>query len=415
VHKATLTTLALAIFVCATIFVPISETTKVSVPSKVRLFDSRILNIHGYLVYRYNSSTPATDVQVFLDLYANNFWSSVSILQTTPESLSVHAKYDVSSGEYVQIEDENDHDAIYGAVFKFNVQPYQEIKTDVWMEVSVSKVDMSGMLPEDVGSILDAKEKVDKKYVEEAYYWDYSTLSVQQVIQEINATTHGSKNVYDIVYATVNWFSINMIYMEHEDYPHQRLKASQILSEKITVPGYGEKRYGICRHFVDAFVAIMRGFGIPTNMFYGLVFYDYGGRVGILFAGGHAWCEVYMPNIGWVPVEVTIPDKYTRDIIRVGLISEYYYLPKYKEFTNTEPESPKEPREYLIGSYWGWSVSETPETPAGMLGDIIHTITSIPTIDWILITLVVVLIVDSLMIRRKVKVLTQRWTLGVSS
>jgi transglutaminase-like putative cysteine protease len=228
------------------------------------------------------------------------------------------------------------------------------------------------------------------------------------VIEEINQTIGGSKNVYDIVYATIDWFSTNMVYMEHEDYPTQRLRASQILNETIEVAGI-EKRYGVCRHFADAFIAIMRGFGVPTNLFEGLVFYDMGGDVGVIFSGGHAWCEVYMPNIGWVPVEVTIPDKYLRDIIRVGLISEYYYLPTYKEFAHLAPKPPGEPKEsyeYLVGAYWGWGVGEVP--PAGTLDSIIYAIKSTPVMVWILSAVIVVLIVDSILIRRKIKALTSK-------
>ena len=399
---ATLVLLALCTF--AMVCVPAGE-VNVRVPSEVRRFDSRTLYVHGYLVYKYNSSIPADQVDVFLNLWANNFWSEVSILETKPSSSRVYAKYNVSSGEYFRVPNKDDHDVMYGTSFELNdVQPYQEIKVDVWVKLSISKVDMSGIGQKDVGSVSDARAEVDPKYMEEAYYWDYHNSSVQQVIQEINSTIGGSQNVYDIVYATINWFSTHMLYMEHEDYPHQRLKASQILGEKIVVPGYGEKRYGVCRHFVDAFIAIMRGFGVPANMFYGLIFYDYGGTLGVVFAGGHAWCEVYMPHIGWVPVEVTISDKYIRDVIRVGLVSEYYYLANYKEFTNSEPMPPDEPHEYLLGAYWGWGVGEV---PAGTLDSIIYAVTSVPLFDWVLLAVIILLVVDSLMIRRKINTLTR--------
>jgi transglutaminase-like putative cysteine protease len=98
----------------------------------------------------------------------------------------------------------------------------------------------------------------------------------------------------------------------------------------------------------------MRGFGVPTNLFNGLVFYDMGGDVGVIFSGAHAWCEVYMPNIGWVPVEVTISDKYLRDIVRVGLISDYYYLPIYKEFAHPAPEAPSELKERALKACFVW-------------------------------------------------------------
>ena len=421
-RKKALAILILAMGMFATVFAPIGEASTAANPSEVRLFDSRTLYVHGYMVFRYNSNVSSDSVQFSIPLWANNYWSDVSLLRTKPTALgSGYAKYNLNTEEHDLPADKEDHDAIFAATFDFtDVQPYQEIRSEVWFKLSISKVGVSGILSEHVGNVSDAKNQLGddyNTYVGWAYYWDHNETSVKNVIQEIkNATLGESKNVYDIVYATINWFSDNMIYAEHEDYPEQRLKASQILNENetVTVADNVTKRYGVCRHFTDAFVAIMRGFGVPTNLFNGLVFYDMGGDVGVIFSGGHAWCEVYMPNIGWVPVEVTISDRYLRDIVRVGLISEYYYLPTYKEFAHPapkppgEPGEPKEPYEYLVGSYWGWGVDEVP--PAGTLDSIIHAIKSTPVMVWILLAVIVVLIVDSILIRRKIKALTSKTT-----
>ena len=409
----------LAIGVLATVFAPIDEASTAVNPGEVRLFDRQTLYVHGYMVFRYNSNVSSDSVEFSMPLWANNFWSDVSLLRTKPTaSGSGYAKYNVDSEEHDLPADKQDHDAIYAANFDFtDVQPYQEITAEVWFKLSISKVDMSEILSKDVGNVSDASSQLGAtdygRYTSEEYYWDYENSSVQEVIKEINQTIRDSQNVYDIVYATINWFSTNMVYMEHEDYPTQRLKASQILSETIAIEDNVTKRYGVCRHFTDAFVAIMRGFGVPTNLFNGLVFYDIGGDVGVLFSGGHAWCEVYMPNIGWVPVEVTISDRYLRDIIRVGLISEYYYLPTYKEFAHPEPKPPgepgdKKPYEYLAGSYWGWGVSEAP--PTGTLESLIHAIKSTPIMVWILLAVIVVLIVDSALIWERIKALESRST-----
>lgn len=395
----------LAMCLCAPIFASIGKVSAISVPNGVKLFDSKSLYVHGYMVYKYNSSSSAYNVPVSMELWANNFWSDIKVSQTSPRALMrAYVKYDEEQKEYLPAKRE-DQDSIYISQFEFDFQPYQEIKAEVWFKLSVSKVDMSGILREDVGNVSAAEAAVDSKYLREAYYWDYGNSSVKQVIQEINTTIDGSKNVYDIVYATINWFSTHMIYMEHEDYPYTRLRASQILNETVYFPGYGEKRYGVCRHFVDAFTAIMRGFDVPCNLFNGLVFIDYGGEIGLMFAGGHAWVEVYMPEIGWVPVDVTIPDRYIRDVVRVGLISDVYYLPIYKEFTSEEPQPPVEDYDYLIGAYWGWEVGEV---PAGTLESIVRGLTSVSMVDMILLLILLVLIVDRLMLRSKIKALT-RW------
>ncbi len=410
-HKTIPTVLLLTLSLSAITFVYVRQATTANVPDKIRLFDKQTLYVHGYMVFKYNSNTSSPGVSFSMPLWASNPWSDISVMQTAPRASGMaYTVFDIDTKEYVPAS-KDDHNSIYAVGYDFiDVQPYQEIKTEVWFKLSASKVDMSGVLNEHVRNVSDASDELGTeyaKYVGESYYWDYSNSSVQKVVDEINSTLGGSQNVYDIAYAAVDWFSTNMVYTDHEDYPNQRVKASQILNETIDIRGV-EKYYGVCRHFVDAFVAIMRSFGVPTNRFEGLVFYDMGGNVGVLFAGGHAWCEIYMPSIGWVPIDVTISDKYLRDIIRVGLISEYYYLPTYKEFTNLGPEEkppgqPK-PAENLIGAYWGWEVGGV---PVGTFEGIIHAITSIPIINWILLVIILVLIIDSLLIRRKLKMLTE--------
>jgi transglutaminase-like putative cysteine protease len=322
-------------------------------------------------------------------------------------------KYNKTEGEY-DLAREGDSDAIYVAGFEFEeLKPYQEVTVHFWFKLSISKVDMSGILPQHVGTVSESKNASEEtlggpyeRYTDESYYWDYNCPTVQaKVIDEINKTLDRSENVYEIVYATINWFSTNMVYKQHQDYPSGRLRASQIFNETTNEGKY----YGVCRHFADAFTTIMRGFGVPAKMVHGLVFHDMGGNVGVLFSGGHAWCEVYMPNVGWVPVEITISDKYMRDVVRVGLISEYYYLPQYVEFAHSAPgegerDGKKEPYENLVGAYWNWKVGEAPiGTPEGL----IYYILSVPVINWILIAIVIALAVDVYFLRKRIEKITQ--------
>lgn len=414
VHGKVSAALTLMLCLSLTVFALTDAVNATNGLEKVRLFDSKTLPIHGYMVYRYNSNTSATNVEIGIPLWAPNFWSEIKLLKTDCQNAKLIAtgsgfeKYNESEDDY-ELAEEGDPDAIYVAGFKFaELKPYQEVTVDFWFTLSISKVDMSGILLEHVGNVSEAEEALGdpyQKYVNKTYYWDYTNSTVQKVIDEINVALNGSENVYEVVYATINWFSDNMVYREHSDYPSGRLRASQIFNETTNDGKY----YGVCRHFADAFTAIMRGFSVPAKMVHGLVFYDSGGEVGVVFSGGHAWCEVYMPKVGWVPVEVTISDKYMRDVVRVGLISEYYYLSQYVEFTNSAPdkdgEGEKEPYENLVGAYWNWRVGEV---PIGTLEGILHYVLSVPIIDWVLIALVVALAVDVYMLRKKVEA-TAQW------
>jgi len=376
------------------------EAYEASATTEIILFDKKVVNVHGRITFRYNSSVKKENVPLTVSLWANNFWSSIVIKKTEPNAEIVYAKYDEKSSTYIPTL-KNDHDSMLMCIFEADLIPYREVRVEVWFKMIIYKVDESAITREDVGTVNEIPEELRLKYAGETYYWDYNSDPVQRTIMEINASIGGSKNVYDIVYGTLSWFSTHMVYLEREDYPYGRVKASKILNETIETP-LGPRHYGVCRHFSDVFIAVMRGFGIPCNLYYGLIFANYGGKIGLIFEGGHAWCEVYMPKLGWIPVEVTISDRYMRDVVRVGLISELYYLPIYKEYTNGKPKRPVEPYEFVLPSYWSWSIEELEKSKQQSQVLIVHR----EVIQYILLALIVYLIVDRFKLKRKVEELS---------
>ena len=65
-------------------------------------------------------------------------------------------------------------------------------------------------------------------------------------------------------------------------------------------------RRGYCTHFATAACVLYRSLGIPARVCEGfLVTADPGHFVSVLGADAHAWAEVYVDGLGWIPVEVT--------------------------------------------------------------------------------------------------------------
>ena len=91
-----------------------------------------------------------------------------------------------------------------------------------------------------------------------------------------------------------------------------------------------------------------------------------------------------------------------RDVVRVGLISELYYLPIYKEYTNGKPKRPVEPYEFVLPSYWSWSIEELEKSKQQSQVLIVHR----EVIQYILLALIVYLIVDRFKLKRKVEELS---------
>ncbi len=64
-----------------------------------------------------------------------------------------------------------------------------------------------------------------------------------------------------------------------------------------------EQGYGVCDEITNLFLSINRELGIPARFVSGIAYSE-----SILFDtkwGNHGWAEVYFPDIGWVPYDVT--------------------------------------------------------------------------------------------------------------
>lgn len=282
-----------------------------------------------------------------INIYANNWWSKLKLLNSTPKPEIVY--YDYNKGREVSESDPFSHIVL---IYNFgHMDMYEEREVELTLLVEAYKVSGSILAQERkfVGGVSDARRELGREYsvfTEETTWWDYSHPNVQRVIEEIRRSLPSNATVYDIVERILYWISTHMYYYEPEDYPTFRLKASEILNPNRTIitPEGKRKFFGVCRHFVDVFIALARGLGVPANRFEGLVITEAYGRYWLL--GYHAWAEVYMPGYGWIPVEVTLASRLEYDIIKPGDLI-YYYIPNFHEYTEITYQSP--PYNYL---YW---------------------------------------------------------------
>ena len=295
--------------------------------------ESRTATVRYSLFMKSNYSAPH-DVE-FVWSFRNTDWSKVSFQSSSPR-LSGSADVDCQG----QVVSKDSFDAIQAFGWGFQkASPSDLLHVDFKVRVDVSSFKPSSLMASSVGSVEDMGTYFSAadlaKYLNHSYYWDYSSSEVQSVIENIRTRVNGSTNVYTIVRGTLPWFAEHMMYAyPYEfDYPASRIKASEVL--KQTFLG---RYFGVCRHFADVFTAVMRGFGIPCVKESGLILEDIDGEVRV--SGRHSWCIVFFPKIGWMRVEVTVPDRSSLDLAGVGLIPHpWYYVPEYMEYTNDEPRS----------------------------------------------------------------------------
>ena len=62
---------------------------------------------------------------------------------------------------------------------------------------------------------------------------------------------------------------------------------------------------GVCRHYASAATLLFRALGIPARYTVGFLANTKAGETVEIGSVGHAWTEVYIEGLGWIPVEVT--------------------------------------------------------------------------------------------------------------
>ena len=85
------------------------------------------------------------------------------------------------------------------------------------------------------------------------------------------------------------------------------LNVSSYPSDDYAIYFLTQSHTGYCIHFATAAVALYRTLGIPARVCEGYLVNNTapGSSVKVTGADAHAWAEVYVDGLGWVPVEVT--------------------------------------------------------------------------------------------------------------
>ena len=386
------------------------------------LYGKRSFIVIMKMMLIYNS-TERGNMELTFPIFVRNFWSNVKVLsvKALTKDIIVPPQYMVSidinkevNGAVKLIENVPDYGFNHRAiVFELRNGRYRrKYILQITLQVEASYVDGASIDFSKCGTIEDAKKELGKDYavyVAETYYWDYRNPIVQRVLRKIRhgvESTYGKPlnkiSVYLIVKYMLTWLAYHTYYMEREDYPYFRLKASQILNRTIEVEGK-KKYYGVCRHITDLFVALMRGLGVPANRYEGFIITIFNGKP--YLAGFHAWAEVYLPRIGWTPLEVTLTSPFLKDVFSLGDLEYNYYIPMIHEYNAVFKKPPP-----VIATFLDVIVHYSNETKTGIQpATRRETMVFIPYMGWISIkdTLIIIafiiLLVDVIYLHRKLK------------
>lgn len=161
-----------------------------------------------------------------------------------------------------------------------------EIKINARVDIENKFVQVKEKVPFPLQNI-PSKEK---QYLQETTLIDFSKNGIQQLANDLS---EGETDEYEVVFAIANWVKNNIEYSLSTVTADAALEASWVL----------ENRKGVCDELTNLFIAMLRSVGIPARFVAG---YSYTNSE--LFTenwGPHGWAEVYFPEYGWIPFDVT--------------------------------------------------------------------------------------------------------------
>ncbi len=129
-----------------------------------------------------------------------------------------------------------------------------------------------------------------------------------------------------------------------------------------------ENKQGVCTHFASAAVLLFRLYGIPARYVEGYLVRDLSSENGaqaIMDESAHAWAEIYVNGVGWIPIEVTPGFIDEEDLADSDTENSTISSDQLENATNpAEPET-EEPQATVEGIFETTPDQQTTESPQG--------------------------------------------------
>jgi len=123
-------------------------------------------------------------------------------------------------------------------------------------------------------------------YVKETKYIDID----QYILDKANELVRGENDEFKAVFKLAEWTRENVKY-----------DLNTLTSEAVQKSSWVMKnRKGVCDEITNLFISMCRSINIPARFVSGVVYSNLDNNF-----GNHGWAEVYFPNYGWVPFDVT--------------------------------------------------------------------------------------------------------------
>jgi len=208
-----------------------------------------------------------------------------------------------------------------------DLKPQQHVIAEMVTEAKISEVRYF-IYPEEVGTLDEIPENIASKYLENNEKYQFDHPVIQNALKEaLGAET----NPYWIFRKLFNYLIDHMYY--------------EMVGGWNTAPTVLERGNGSCSEYTFVYISMCRAAGLPARYVGSVVVRgDYASQDDVF----HRWVEVYLPNVGWVPIDPSGGDNdWPRDQANyIGHLANRFlitteisnFLPTKKKITARTPE-----------------------------------------------------------------------------
>jgi len=171
--------------------------------------------------------------------------------------------------------------------FRWNYPTQKDLSFEVFSKVSINN------------DYLKINEKIDfpiKNLPDEYAIYTKPSDNIDsdndEIIKTASSLAEGQDDLYMVTFNIAQWVEKNIKYSLNTLTAEVSQPASWVLNSKE----------GVCDELTSLFIAMLRSLGIPARYVSGVAYTNWNNMDDW---GPHAWAEVYFPNYGWVPFDLT--------------------------------------------------------------------------------------------------------------
>ncbi len=199
-----------------------------------------------------------------------------------------------------------------------NIQPEAEITDSInfeWNDVEEEKLNFkANYLIETNQQLKKIKKKINFPLTNLPKEYDTYTKPTENIdsdnkeIEKLaNSIAAGEDDLYIVTNKLAAWVEDNIKYNLNTLTEEISQKSSWVLLNK----------FGVCDEITNLFIAMVRSLGIPARFISGVAYTNWNDMNDW---GSHAWAEVYFPDYGWVPFDITYRQLGFIDLSHINLM-----------------------------------------------------------------------------------------------